>query len=65
MDGLLSILSSLAARFEPRSLIDITLVAVALYWVLTLISGTSAATLVRGILILLTLTLRAQQPAAT
>lgn len=57
MDGLLSILSSLAARFEPRSLIDITIVAVALYWVLTLISGTSAATLVRGILILLTLTI--------
>ena len=57
MDGLLSLLSSLAARFEPRSLIDISIVAVAIYWVLTLISGTSAATLVRGILILLTLAL--------
>jgi uncharacterized protein (TIGR00159 family) len=35
--------------------LDIGIVALLLYWLLSLISGTSAATLVRGILILLTL----------
>jgi diadenylate cyclase len=46
---------SLAARFGVSALLDIAIVALVLYWLLSLISGTSAATLVRGILILLTL----------
>src|SRR5882762_2281335 len=50
-----SMASSLAGRFGVSAILDIAIVAVALYWVLSLIAGTSAATLVRGILILLTL----------
>src|SRR5919197_935162 len=46
---------SLAGRFGLSSILDIAIVALVLYWLLSLISGTSAATLVRGILILLTL----------
>jgi len=47
--------SSIAGRFGPSAILDVAIVAVLLYWLLSLISGTSAATLVRGILILLTL----------
>jgi diadenylate cyclase len=50
-----SIWLSLASRFGPSAVLDIAIVALVLYWLLTLIAGTSAATLVRGILILLTL----------
>lgn len=46
---------SLAGRFGVSAVLDIAIVALVLYWLLSLISGTSAATLVRGILILLTL----------
>src|SRR4051812_8562186 len=46
---------SLAGRFGFSAILDVAIVALALYWLLSLISGTSAATLVRGILILLTL----------
>src|SRR5437764_5680190 len=46
---------SLAGRFGPSAVLDIAIVTLLLYWLLSLISGTSAATLVRGILILLTL----------
>ena len=46
---------SLAGRFGINAVLDIAIVALVLYWLLSLISGTSAATLVRGILILLTL----------
>ncbi|HEV7664310.1 MAG TPA: diadenylate cyclase CdaA [Chloroflexota bacterium] len=46
---------SFAGRFGPSAILDILIVALVLYWLLSLISGTSAATLVRGILILLTL----------
>jgi uncharacterized protein (TIGR00159 family) len=46
---------SLAGRFGVSSVLDIAIVALVLYWLLSLIAGTSAATLVRGILILLTL----------
>src|SRR5437016_8289634 len=45
---------SVASRFGASALLDIAIVALLLYWLLSLISGTSAATLVRGILILLT-----------
>src|SRR5438874_9545140 len=46
---------SLAGRFGASAILDIAIVALLLYWLLSLIAGTSAATLVRGILILLTL----------
>src|SRR6476469_3681530 len=46
---------SFAGRFGFSAILDIAIVALVLYWLLSLIAGTSAATLVRGILILLTL----------
>src|ERR671928_1219403 len=46
---------SIGARFGLSAILDIAIVTLLLYWLLSLISGTSAATLVRGILILLTL----------
>jgi diadenylate cyclase len=52
---LLSTSSSISGRFGISSVLDIAIVAVLLYWLLSLIAGTSAATLVRGILILLAL----------
>src|ERR671937_4172 len=52
---LINVSSSLAGRFGISSLLDIAIVAVLLYWLLSLIAGTSAATLVRGILTLLAL----------
>src|SRR3954454_8556413 len=50
-----SVWTSFAGRFGLSAILDILIVASLLYWLLSLISGTSAATLVRGILILLTL----------
>src|SRR5436853_2644291 len=50
-----SVWVSFAARFGLNAVLDIAIVSLLLYWLLSLISGTSAATLVRGILILLTL----------
>ena len=55
MDALWNLVGSMLARFEWRTVVDVAFVAGVLYWLLTLISGTSAATLVRGMLILLTL----------
>ncbi|MDQ3810063.1 MAG: diadenylate cyclase CdaA [Chloroflexota bacterium] len=55
LDLVLSITGSFSGRFGASSILDIGIVAVLLYWLLSLIAGTSAATLVRGILILLTL----------
>ena len=46
---------SFAGRFGFSAILDIAIVTLLLYWLLSLIAGTSAATLVRGILILLTL----------
>src|ERR1700694_114461 len=46
---------SVVGRFGVSAVLDVAIVALVLYWLLTLIAGTSAATLVRGILILLTL----------
>ncbi len=46
---------SVASRFGVSAVLDVAIVSLLLYWLLSLISGTSAATLVRGILILLTL----------
>ncbi len=50
-----SVWLTIAARFGVSTVLDIAIVSLLLYWLLSLISGTSAATLVRGILILLTL----------
>src|SRR5205809_5346392 len=50
-----SLSSGFSGRFGLSSVLDVLIVALVLYWLLSLISGTSAATLVRGILILLTL----------
>ncbi len=50
-----SIWFSVGSRFGVSAVLDIAIVSLLLYWLLSLISGTSAATLVRGILILLTL----------
>ena len=49
-----SVWQSFAGRFGLSAVLDIAIVAVGLYWLLSLIAGTSAATLVRGMLILLT-----------
>src|SRR3979411_1938165 len=46
---------SVAGRFGVTAVLDIAIVALLLYWRRSVISGTPAATLVRGILILLTL----------
>src|ERR687884_420109 len=48
-----SVWLSLTGRFGISAVLDIGIVALVLYWLLSLIAGTSAATLVRGILILL------------
>jgi uncharacterized protein (TIGR00159 family) len=53
-DLLAGLFGSVSGRFGLSTILDVLIVAVVLYWLLTLISGTSAATLVRGILILLT-----------
>src|SRR6185436_1850132 len=50
-----SVTSAFSGRLGLSSVLDIVIVALLLYWLLSLIAGTSAATLVRGILILLTL----------
>ena len=55
LDVLSGLFSSISSGFGVSTVLDILIVAVVLYWLLTLISGTSAATLVRGILILLTI----------
>jgi diadenylate cyclase len=55
LELILNVSSSLSGRFGISSVLDIAIVAVLLYWLLSLIAGTSAATLVRGILTLLAL----------
>src|SRR5215216_2420628 len=55
LELLMSGTNAFSGRFGFSSILDIAIVALLLYWLLSLISGTSAATLVRGILILLTL----------
>jgi len=50
-----SVWLSFPGRFGFSAILDIAIVTVLLYWLLSLISGTSAATLVRGILILFAL----------
>jgi len=55
LESLQSIPAAYSNRVGLSAVLDIVIVALLLYWLLSLISGTSAATLVRGILILLTL----------
>jgi len=55
LELLLSVTSAFSGRFGFSSILDVAIVTLLLYWLLSLIAGTSAATLVRGILILLTL----------
>src|ERR1043165_4487944 len=55
LDLLFSISTAFSGRFGFSSVLDVVIVSLLLYWLLSLIAGTSAATLVRGILILLTL----------
>src|SRR5215470_11191283 len=55
LELLLSVTNSFSGRFGISSVLDIIIVALLLYWLLSLIAGTSAATLVRGILILFAL----------
>src|SRR6266542_127111 len=55
LELLMSVTNAFSGRFGFSSILDIAIVALLLYWLLSLIAGTSAATLVRGILILLTL----------
>jgi len=54
-ESLQSVSNVYGSRVGLSAILDIVIVALLLYWLLSLISGTSAATLVRGILILLTL----------
>jgi uncharacterized protein (TIGR00159 family) len=54
-ESLQSVSTAYGSRVGLSAVLDIVIVALLLYWLLSLISGTSAATLVRGILILLTL----------
>ena len=51
MDVLAAVAQALG-RIDLRAVVDIFIVTVGVYWLLSLISGTTAATLVRGILLL-------------
>jgi diadenylate cyclase len=53
MSALLDWLRDTFERFEPVAIIDIALIAIVIYWLLLLIRGTTAMTLVRGLAILL------------
>ncbi|MFN8524503.1 MAG: diadenylate cyclase CdaA [Chloroflexota bacterium] len=53
MESLLRAVTAAVAQLEWRSAIDIFVVAIILYWLLTLIQGTTAMMLVRGIVTLL------------
>ncbi len=53
MDGLLQAVTTALAQLDWRSLVDILIVGLIVYWLLTLIQGTTAVMLVRGIVTLL------------
>lgn len=53
MDALLQAISQALTQLDWRSLVDILVVAVIIYWLLTLIQGTTAVMVVRGIVTLL------------
>lgn len=55
MDALYQALSTGLSQFDWRSAIEIVVIAVALYWLMSLIQGTTAMMLVRGIVVLLLL----------
>jgi diadenylate cyclase len=53
VDGFLRAISTALAQLDWRSALDIAIVAAIVYWLLTLIKGTTAVMLVRGIVTLL------------
>ena len=53
MDTLLQAVATALAQLDWRSLVDILIVGLIVYWLLTLIQGTTAVMLVRGIVTLL------------
>jgi diadenylate cyclase len=53
VDGLLQAISTAVAQLDWRSVVDILFVAILIYWLLTLIQGTTAVMLVRGIVTLI------------
>ena len=53
MEGLLQAISLAFAQLDWRSLVDILIVGAIVYWLLTLIQGTTAVMVVRGIVTLL------------
>lgn len=53
MDELITTLTSTLGRFDPRALADVLIVAAIAYWLMSLIQGTTAVTLIRGMVILL------------
>ncbi len=53
MDGLVQAIATALAQLDWRSVADILVVAVIVYWLLTLIQGTTAVMVVRGIVTLL------------
>ena len=55
MAGFLEAVLSTLSRLDPRSVIDILIVAVIVYWILLLIQGTTAVALVRGMVTLILL----------
>ena len=55
MDWLLQAISAALTQLDWRSLVDIAIVAVIIYWLLILIQGTTAVMLVRGIVTVIVL----------
>jgi diadenylate cyclase len=53
LEQLLSAVATAFAQLDWRSVLDISLVSIIVYWLLTLIQGTTAVMLVRGIVLLL------------
>ncbi|MBW2315527.1 MAG: hypothetical protein JRH10_15210, partial [Deltaproteobacteria bacterium] len=50
-DQLLTLWGHLGSTFTPRDVLDIFVVALAIYWVLMLIRGTRAVQMVSGLLV--------------
>lgn len=55
MTGFVEMVVSTLSRLDTRSVIDILIVAAIIYWILTLIQGTTAVALVRGTITLILL----------
>ena len=55
MSGLIETVLLTLSRIDPRSVVDILIVAVIVYWILALIQGTTAVALVRGMVMVILL----------